>query len=108
LSPGKTNGNGVNSSSSADSGYAAAAASGNVNEDKPAPIGTPAGAKSMPASRRTSGTAGTFGLERLSLNVGAEEGADGKDGASEDDAAFAEGAQSGFIAGKHVPGRKFY
>jgi len=93
MSPGKTNGNGVTSSSPVDSGYAGVAASASVNEDKPAPIGTPAGAKSMPASRRTSGTAGTFGLERLSLNVGAEQGADGKDAAAEDDAAFAEGAQ---------------
>jgi hypothetical protein len=66
-------------------------------KEKPAPIGPPAregagiGAKSMPASRRTSGSAGTFGLEKLSLSVMA---GNGKKVEWNDEDVDAEGAQS--------------
>jgi hypothetical protein len=87
MSPSSTNGKGLSTN---DSGYAAATPSKpNGASDKPAPIGTPAAAKSMPASRRTSGNAGTFGLDRLSLNV-----ADDSGNVKEEDVSFTEGAQS--------------
>lgn len=76
---------------------AAGAASVAGSSVKPEPIGPPQpnGAKSMPASRRTSGSAGTFGLEKLSLSVmGAKP--KGKDWAEDEDV-DAEGAQSGFL-----------
>jgi len=63
-------------------------------QDKPAPIGQGRelanGAKSMPASRRTSGYGGTFGLEKLSLSVMDSKG---KTWTDEEDV-DAEGAQS--------------
>jgi hypothetical protein len=65
-------------------------------QDKPAPIGQGRelanGAKSMPASRRTSGHAGTFGLEKLSLSVMDTKGKTWTD----DEDVDAEGAQSEF------------
>ncbi len=95
MSPPSTHGNGTSTN---DSGYVAAApGTAKATADKPAPIGTPAGAKSMPASRRTSGNAGTFGLDRLSLNVSDDAG-----NAKEENAAFAEGAQSECAIGGHI------
>ena len=67
-------------------------------QDKPAPIGQGRelanGAKSMPASRRTSGYGGSFGLEKLSLSVMDTKG---KTWTDEEDV-DAEGAQSEFAA----------
>jgi len=69
-----------------------------VVEKKLEPIGPPrevngVGAKSMPASRRTSGHAGTFGMEKLSLSVMSQKER------KEDEDVDAEGAQSTFICG---------
>jgi len=69
-------------------------ANGAAGQDKPAPIGQGRelanGAKSMPASRRTSGYGGSFGLEKLSLSVMDSKG---KTWTDEEDV-DAEGAQS--------------
>ena len=67
-----------------------------TEREPPAPIGhgreTANGAKSMPASRRTSGYGGTFGLEKLSLS--AMEPAGVKSWKDEEDEVDNEGAQS--------------
>lgn len=69
---------------SADSGYG-----GGIGSAAGA-IGSQA-AQSVPPIRRTSGADDAFGMDRLSL--GGTNGA-GKDGVAEDDAVYAEGAQS--------------
>lgn len=73
-----------------------------VTKETPAPIGQGRelanGAKSMPASRRTSGY-GTFGMEKLSLSV--MEGGERKGTRWEDEEVDAEGAQSELVVTSH-------
>lgn len=106
----KTGGPGANEPSSAPTSplgrlAAPAGADRAPGAGAPAPIGQGRenGAKSMPASRRTSGYGGTFGMEKLSLSVlepGRKEWADVDD---EDDLA-ADNAQSGYPRQSRAPG----